>query len=131
MLVLLLLFVFACYCPLHGASVSPQHVGGLRGAVAAAERGDTLTLAAGRYFGPQNCNVTIDKDLTIIGMEGRDATIIDCEGRSRCLVISASTRIHVRIEGVHLKNGVSPNVNPFSAATRSSVHILRKEVTFE
>ncbi len=54
----------------------------LRSAVAAADAGDKITVAAGSYNGP----IVIDKPLTIVGRAG---AIVDGGGKGRVLTVSA------------------------------------------
>lgn len=66
--------------------LSPDSPGGFREAVSNADVGDVIQLQRGHYLS-RHCGVVIDKSLTIIGIDGADATVVDCEGGGECMFV--------------------------------------------
>ncbi len=64
----------------------------------------TVNIANGLYKGKLNRNITITKNITLLG-ENRDSTIIDAEGMDRIFTINSG--VNVNILKLTLKNGNS------------------------
>ncbi len=99
----------------------------LRGTISKANAlagADTITLPAGTYAltragAPEDANATGDLDLTsdiTLNGAGASSTIIDANQLDRVLqVFSGST---VTLDGVTLRNGKSPNADPYVRGPR-------------
>ena len=88
----------------------------LRDAVDSALAGSTVFLEPTVYSGPANCDVQIQKDLTLLS--NTSSTIIDCLGVSRCLTVSGGAS--VTIIGVTFING---NTVPSNTRSATSISI--------
>lgn len=80
----------------------------LRDLVAAAPPKSTISLESIVYSGPSNCNLNIDKDLTIVSPSSQ--AILDCGLTSRCLTVSRGAS--VTIIGLIFRNGNSLPLAP-------------------
>lgn len=72
---------------------------------------DTLLLGDGRFVGAGNVNVTIDRPLVLMSVNGAEATVLDAEGAdaSRCLIATVNVHIYgitfkgARISGLRIE----------------------------
>lgn len=88
---------------------SPTHTNGTTGpklsignATGTASSGDTVKIADGTYKGPNNRNMTINKNMTIIG-QSQSGTIIDGEKQDRIFTINS--KVTVTLKNLTLTNG--------------------------
>ena len=103
----------------------PADFRNISAALAAAAPGDTVSLSAGTYTGPANCNLLINKNnITLVGVDGPAVTVIDCERKSRCVAIVGAQS--VTVSGLWLRNGEAPGspTDPLGT-TRSSKDTAR------
>lgn len=83
----------------------PENYPSIRSAVNAADHGDTVSVSAGEYSGPGNCDIVLGKRISLVAPAGSDSTVINCHGLSRCLhVIDTSASI----SGFRFIQGVAP-----------------------
>jgi len=94
----------------------------LKKAIDTAERGDTITLRAGRYV---ERNIVIDKPLTIRGDGGE--VIIDAEGKGYVLIVRADS---VTIRDLQVQNAGKSFIEDYAGIlVEKSSHCLIENVT--
>lgn len=94
----------------------------LKKAIDTAERGDTITLRAGRYV---ERNIVIDKPLTIRGDGGK--VIIDAEGKGYVLIVRADS---VTIRDLQVQNAGKSFIEDYAGIlVEKSSHCLIENVT--
>ncbi|MEA4957259.1 hypothetical protein SDC9_08437 [bioreactor metagenome] len=108
--ILLLFLAFVSFTSVNGAN--PIHInnstdGGIKNAVDSLNNNDTLLLDNGVYFGENNTNIQVNKNITIIGKDKQN-TIIDGKGISGIFNISSGnsiTLINITIKNGHSNRG--------------------------
>ena len=73
----------------------------LRDLVDSAQSGATIVLQPVIYSGPANCELVINKSISLVSVSGQ--TILDCLGASRCVRVTGGAS--VTIVGLRLRNG--------------------------
>lgn len=83
--------------------------GTIQEAVDAADPGDTVLLAPGLYTGVGNKDVSVAKQVTILGQAGAASTIIDCEGAGRGFHFLLGSDALTTLQGVTVRGGNAAN----------------------
>lgn len=83
--------------------------GTIQEAVDAASPGDTVLLAPGVYTGAGNKNVSVAKQITILGQAGAASTVVDCEGSGRGFRFQPGSDALTTLQGVTVRNGNATN----------------------
>ena len=73
----------------------------LRDLVANAQPGATIFLQPVLYSGPANCDLVINKSLSLVSTAGQAE--LDCQGQSRCMRVTGGAS--VTVIGLTLRNG--------------------------
>ncbi len=98
--------VFASKSPEEDLYVPTSAYPTIQAAVDVALPNQTIFLANGRYQGPGNRGVTINKSLTIRGVGGPKQCIIDCGGATRAFTVQIDNEdVVVVFDGLTLENG--------------------------
>ena len=101
--------LLALAAPAATLRVDPSGAGdhvNLASAFAAADDGDSILLAPGSYAGPNNRNLSFgERNLSVIGEAGRDATLLDLQGQGRAFILNGQQDRRSLIQGLSFSKG--------------------------